>query len=147
MYESYTHQALPSKQYRELLGTALCVFNSNNSFVIENILNKDTKRKYSWYELIDKTSGRLKKPIAETITQASDEKIANSFNELVLIRNRIMHSYQVTAEMDLPGDDAKQILSTKYENGYQEYITEEFLMNFIKKNDEFSAMLEEFRRC
>ncbi|AGN88244.1 hypothetical protein [Enterobacter sp. R4-368] len=80
MYESYTHQALPSKQYRELLGTALCVFNSNNSFVIENILNKDTKRKYSWYELIDKTSGRLKKPIAETITQASDEKIANSFN-------------------------------------------------------------------
>ncbi|AGN88245.1 hypothetical protein [Enterobacter sp. R4-368] len=49
--------------------------------------------------------------------------------------------------MDLPGDDAKQILSTKYENGYQEYITEEFLMNFIKKNDEFSAMLEEFRRC
>ena len=25
MYESYTRQSLPSKQYRELLGTALCV--------------------------------------------------------------------------------------------------------------------------
>lgn len=146
MYESYTHQAVPSKRYRELLGTALCVFNSNNSFVIENILNKDTNRKYSWYELIDKTSGQLEDAIKVTITQASDEKIANIFKELYLIRNRIMHGYQVTAEMDLPGDDAKQILATKYKNGYQEYITEEFLMNFIKKNDEFSAMLEEFRR-
>ncbi len=35
MYESYSKQALPSKEYRELLGTALCVFNSNNNFVIE----------------------------------------------------------------------------------------------------------------
>ncbi|VVT48705.1 hypothetical protein UYSO10_2463 [Kosakonia radicincitans] len=146
MYESYTHQAVPSKRYRELLGTALCVFNSNNSFVIENILNKDTNRKYSWYELIDKTSGQLEDAIKVTITQASDEKIANTFKDLYLIRNRIMHGYQVTAEMDLPGDDAKQILATKYKNGYQEYITEEFLMNFIKKNDEFAAMLEEFRR-
>jgi len=36
MYESYTRQALPSKNYRELIGTAICVFNSNNSFVIED---------------------------------------------------------------------------------------------------------------
>ena len=28
MYESYTRQALPSKKYRELIGTAICVFNS-----------------------------------------------------------------------------------------------------------------------
>ena len=27
MYESYTRQALPSKKYRELIGTAICVFN------------------------------------------------------------------------------------------------------------------------
>lgn len=39
MYENYTRQALPSKTYRELLGTALCVFNSNNAFIIENVLN------------------------------------------------------------------------------------------------------------
>lgn len=38
MYEKYSRQALPEKQYRELLGSALCVFNSNNSFIIENIL-------------------------------------------------------------------------------------------------------------
>ena len=39
MYEEYTRQSLPSKIYRELLGSAMCVFNSNNCFVIENILN------------------------------------------------------------------------------------------------------------
>ena len=35
MYENYTRQSLPSKEYRELLGSAICVFNSNNSFIIE----------------------------------------------------------------------------------------------------------------
>ena len=38
MYESYTRQSLPTKQYRELLGSAICVFNSNNAFIIENIV-------------------------------------------------------------------------------------------------------------
>ena len=42
MYERYTRQSLPSKNYRELIGTALCVFNSNNGFIIENILRVDT---------------------------------------------------------------------------------------------------------
>ena len=45
MYESYSQQALPSKEYRELLGSSLCVFNSNNSFLIENILKYDKKIK------------------------------------------------------------------------------------------------------
>lgn len=33
MYEPYTRQSLPSKEYRELLGSALCVFSSNNGFI------------------------------------------------------------------------------------------------------------------
>ena len=33
MYENYTRQSLPTKEYRELLGSAICVFNSNNSFI------------------------------------------------------------------------------------------------------------------
>ena len=33
MYEGYSRQALPQKKYRELLGSSLCVFNSNNQFV------------------------------------------------------------------------------------------------------------------
>ena len=46
MYENYTRQALPSKKYRELLGSALCVFNANNAFVIENILRSDDNSQY-----------------------------------------------------------------------------------------------------
>ena len=72
MYEKYTRQSLPSKRYRELLGSAMCVFNSNNSFVIENILNNQDH--YSWYDLIDMESGRLFKPINDTITKVYKRK-------------------------------------------------------------------------
>ena len=41
------------KKYRELLGSALCVFNSNNSFIIENILRSDDCGEYNWYKLMD----------------------------------------------------------------------------------------------
>lgn len=54
-----TKQSLPSKKYRLLLDTALYVFSSNNGFIIENIFHTDSS--YSWYELIDKESGRLMK--------------------------------------------------------------------------------------
>ena len=60
-----TRQSLPSERYRLLLGTALSVFSSNNGFIIENIL--DTDSSYSWYELIDKESGRLMKHIKKLL--------------------------------------------------------------------------------
>ena len=47
MYEDYTRQSLPSKEYRELLGSALCVFNSKNAFIIENILREDVGANYN----------------------------------------------------------------------------------------------------
>ena len=65
MYEEYSKMALPSKKYRELLGSAVCVFNSNNQFIIENILRVDCST-YNWYELIDKTSGDLSEAIKDT---------------------------------------------------------------------------------
>ena len=67
MYERYTKQSLPSKKYRELLGTAMSVFCSNNSFIIENIVRTDND--YDWYELIDRVSGNLKDPIEKTISK------------------------------------------------------------------------------
>ena len=67
MYENYTRQALPTKRYRELLGSAICVFNSNNAFIIENILRFDDAATYNWYELIDKTSGNLSKDVKKVI--------------------------------------------------------------------------------
>ena len=75
MYEDYTRQALPSKYYRELLGSAMCVFNSNNAFIIENILKKDKENKYDWYKLIDKTSGQLKSVLEDIfVSQREIEK-------------------------------------------------------------------------
>lgn len=103
MYEDYTRQALPSKKYRELLGSALCVF---SAFVIENILRSDDNSQYSWYDLMDLESGRLSMPIKNTITQKSDTKIANLFEEIVDMRNRIIHSFQITS-------DDEQMLATK----------------------------------
>lgn len=44
MYEDYSKQALPYKEYRELIGTAICVFSSNNAFIIENIIKTDSEQ-------------------------------------------------------------------------------------------------------
>ena len=138
MYEEYSRQALPSRRYRELLGSAVCAFNSNNQFIIESILRIDDSN-YNWYELIDKTSGRLLEPIKETITQNSDTEIASLFSELVSKRNRIIHSFQITDENN------EQMLSTKDNNNVQYKITEEYLLEFIKNNEGLSDMLHKLR--
>lgn len=145
MYEVFSRQSLPSKKYRELVGTAVCVFNSNNGFIIENILREDDDEIYNWYALIDKTSGQLKVPIKETISKKSDDTIATLFEELVIIRNRIMHSFRITAPEGISSDNDNQMLATKYKDGNQVIITEEYLLDFIKKNEELSSKLHEFR--
>jgi len=137
MYEDYSLQSLPPKKYRELLGSAICVFNSNNQFIIENILRTDNEN-YNWYDLIDKTSGQLNEPIKKTITENSNDEIALLFKDLVSKRNRIIHSFQIT-------DQNEQILSTKDKNHNQFIITEEYLLNFIKENEILSTKLHEFR--
>lgn len=139
MYEEYSQQALPSKGYRELLGSAVCVFNSNNQFVIENILRIESSS-YNWYDLINKTSGQLTDPIKETITKHSDTKIADLFSLIVSKRNRIMHSFQIT-------ENDEQILrtKTKTKNHEQFNITEAYLLKFIKDNEKLSSMLHDFR--
>jgi len=137
MYEEYSRQALPSKRYRELLGSAICVFNSNNQFIIENILRID-RLSYNWYELIDKTSGQLSEPIKETITKNSDTKIAKLFSSIIGKRNRIIHSFQITEDND-------QILRTKTKKHEQYTITESYLLEFIKDNENLSSMLHNFR--
>ncbi|CQH43941.1 TPA: selenium binding protein [Yersinia enterocolitica] len=145
MYESYSCQSLPSKKYRELVGTAVCVFNSNNGFIIENILREDDDKSYNWYALIDKTSGQLKDPIKETISKKTDNTIATLFEELVNIRNRIMHSFRITAPEGITSDNDDQMLATKYKDGTQVIITEEYLLDFIKKNEELSLKLHDLR--
>ena len=139
MYENYTRQSLPTKEYRELLGSAICVFNSNNSFIIENILREDEGRNYSWYDLIDKTSGQLKAAINDTRTTKAGSEIAQIFSDLVDKRNRIIHSFQIT------NDDKEQILATKDKQHNQFVITKEYLLDFIKGNEVLSDKLYTFR--
>lgn len=142
MYERYTRQALPSKEYRELLGSAICVFNSNNAFIIENILHTD-RTASNWYDLVDLTSGALSRKINDTISQRAGNDIAELFSELVEMRNRIIHSFQITAE------NGEQMLATKTrkeDRNRQFRITEDYLMEFIQKNDILSDKLHEYRR-
>lgn len=147
MYEEYSRQALPSKKYRELLGTAVCVFNANNAFIIENILANDKPGQYNWHQLIDLTSGRLLEPVKRTITKNSNAVIMTKFSDIIDVRNRIMHSFQATAPVGsgISDDEDNQILATKYKDGRQEYITEQFLYKFIKDNEDLSLELHNFR--
>ena len=139
MYEKYTRQALPSKKYRELLGSALCVFNSNHAFIIENILREDISQKYNWWDLIDKTSGQLSASIEDTIVAKAGPEIARCFKCITEIRNRIIHSFQITDGSN------EQRLASKYKDGHQEIITEEYLYEFIQLNEFLSSKLHELR--
>lgn len=142
MYETYSKQSLPEKEYRELLGTALCVFSSNNGFLIENIIRTNASPD-SWYDWIDKTSGQLKTHLSNAISKKSGNKdIENLFLEIVEMRNRIIHGFRITSK------EGEQILTTKErkENGHLQFeITPKYLMDFIEKNDRLSDLLHEYR--
>ena len=138
MYENYSRQALPNKDYRGLLGSCLCVFNNNTAFIIENILRNDTNNIYSWSELIDLTSGELLKPIKETISKYSNTEITKLFEKIFVKRNRIIHSFQIT-------HNNEQILATKDKQNKQFIITKDYLLDFIKENEELSTKLHNFR--
>ncbi len=69
---SLTRIPLPKDEYVYLLGMAISVFIYNNGFIIENIINTD--KSYSWYDLIDKESGRLNSPIAKRLLKMPDQK-------------------------------------------------------------------------
>lgn len=142
MYEDYSRQSLPSKKYRELLGSAICVFNSNNNFIIENIVRTDDS--YTWHKLIDLTSGQLKKPLEKTIAKNFNSEILILFAELVEKRNRIIHSFQIT-DIDKEQRLATKELGSKDEQQTQTTITEDLLLEFIKQNEKLSTLLHEFR--
>lgn len=128
-----TKQALPSKEYVILLGVAMCVFGSNSGFVIEIVLRIDNS--VSWNDLIDKTSGAVKSYLKGKLP----DEIVGRFSEIVSMRNRIVHGYQITDK------NKKQVLATKEKSGRQFDITEDYLKDFIRKNEELSTMLHKFR--
>ena len=109
--------------------------------MIENIIKTDSSS--NWYELIDKESGLLKKSISETISAKSgDTKIEDLFLEIVNMRNRIIHGFRITSR------SGEQVLATKTrrkEGNIQFEITEEYLLEFIKKNEKLSELLHNYR--
>lgn len=136
MYDTkLTRQSLPSERYRMLLGTAISVFSSNNGFIIENVSRIDDSA--SWFVLIDKTSGAVKKYTEKKLP----EPIVELFGELVDMRNRIIHGFRITNQHDA------QVIATKEKSGYQFEITEDYLLDFIRKNENLSDMLHQFRGC
>ncbi len=142
MYEDYTRQSLPEKYYRELLGTALCVFNSNNAFIIETILRMDISGNYDWYNLTDLESGKPRPSVHNVIATKCGREVEDLFVELVERRNRIIHNYRITNSSN------QQVLATKtlIKDGNEQFeITEEYLMEFIKLNDKLSEMLHSIR--
>ncbi len=134
MYDTtLTRQSLPSERYRVLLGTAISVFSSNNGFIIENVLRIDDST--SWYALIDKTSGAVKNYVEGKLP----DPIVQLFGDLVDMRNRIIHGFRIT------NTNGEQTIATKEKSGRQFEITEDYLLDFISKNEELSSMLHEFR--
>jgi hypothetical protein len=85
--------------------------------------------------------GGLKPHIAEAISKtAGSTDIADLFEEVVDMRNRIVHSFQITVE------NGDQMLATKVRRTHEQFrITEDYLRKFIEKNERLSGLLHSFR--
>lgn len=148
MYSQYSNQPVSDPEYMTLLGTALYVFNANNAFIIENMLNVSNHR--DWWHLIDQESGNIDSMIqSRHYSSAFNEhnEILSLFHDLVLRRNRIIHSFPVTSYEESDDPDG-QILRTKekVEAGNNQFtIDKDFLLKFIKDNDKLSRLLNDLR--
>lgn len=83
----------------------------------------------------------MKQIIKDTITGKLGRKIEELFSRIIVKRNRIIHSFQIT-------HDGKQMLATKEQEangGRQFLISEDYLFGFIDDNEELSTMLHEYR--
>lgn len=67
MYKVVYKATTSKKEYRALPGSALCIFNSNFTFVIENIFRKNPNR-YQCHELIVLENGKLKNRLVLRMT-------------------------------------------------------------------------------
>lgn len=111
------------------------------------ILRVDTNGTYTWHQLIDEMSGKLKPIIKETILLLSFLIVVLLIylKKLLVSAARIIHSFRITAPAGMTDDPDNQMLATKYKDGTQEIITEEYLLNFINLNQEISTKLHQFR--
>lgn len=141
MKSGLTRQSLPDRDYLELLGAALCVYNSNFGFLIENIRHTDPTRE--WRDLVDKPAGGLLTIVKEVISKRSgNNEIADLFKNLSERRHRIIHSLRATSRVN------KQTLYTKEmeKNGGEQFeITVRYLEDFVSDNSVLAGLLDEYR--
>ena len=139
MYDTnLTRISLPSKKYCYLLGVAQCVFTSNVSLVIENILKLSNDS--NWYKLIDSEAGTINREADKTISKVSGPEIHDKFKKVISMRNRIIHGFRCT------DNKGRQILGTKEKvSGVQFYVDEKYLLDFINLNNELYDALDEYR--
>ena len=68
-------------------------------------------------------------------------RLKSSFLQLINMRNRIIHSFQITK-------DEQQLLATKEpkkDGDNQFVITEDYLLDFIKQNEKICVLLYKIR--
>ena len=140
MFEELTRQSLPTPEYRELVGMAVCVFNANNAFIIENIV-RESKNVSLWYTLVDSNSRDLCRWIRKYLPDEFFD-ITELFDEIVTQRNRIVHSFQYTT-----GDGQQELMTKeKIQEGNKQFpINEEYLKEFIRLNNRLNQRLDDFR--
>ena len=83
-----------------------------------------------------------KKKNYSKVTKLLVKPIEILFSEIVEMRNRIIHGFRITSKQ------GEQILATKTrkkDGNIQFEITKEYLLDFIKKNEELSDMLYKYR--
>lgn len=139
-----TKQSMPTENYRLLLGTALCAFNGNIGFIIENILRVSDNKETNWSALLDASYRALQDKVSKKLDNNSETDISKLFKDICDMRHRIIHSFRITDK------DGAQILRTKTkkdDNGHEEQydITEEYLEDFIELNGTLSSLLHELR--
>lgn len=142
-----TKQSMPTENYRLLLGTALCAFNGNIGFIIENILRLSDDKETTWSDLLDASYKTLKAIVAEKIDDNSEIDISKLFEKICDMRHRIIHSFRITDK------DGTQILRTKTKKDKKDEnkpveqfdITEKYLEDFIELNGILSSLLHELR--
>ncbi|MGE4572452.1 MAG: hypothetical protein AB7E09_06895 [Candidatus Izemoplasmatales bacterium] len=136
-----TRISLPQEEYLLLLGISISVFSSNYSFLIENILKNDTEQSFNWHDLVDENKmKKIYKAINDTITPIKGASIIDTFKEIIVMRNRIIHSFRITSK------SGEQVLATKDPDNQKQFeVSKEYLKDFIQLNNKFSDLLHELR--
>lgn len=136
-----TRQSTSDDEFLNLLGVCQWVFNSNCGFIIEMIDKEHhSNSDEPWIRLIELTAGNLLnyKNKIETILGA---EIYSLFSELVNDRNYIIHSIPTGKKID---DYVIPIYRNDTKGKYVE-ISKDFMLNFIKRNEELCTLIHKCR--